>query len=492
MATISFPTSPADALKRSDQLLLLAPARLLKKEWLSRVLPAPLVRRALGIARDLRPGAMGQIAESLDDAAPRRLVVASLPDELSRHNSPTRQEAIAACTRRAALRGRPAVIAAVDDPAHAVAAAIGICRSFPLYDRRTGRDDGKARGVAVVLADGRGNAVPLDAEGTALVEGSRWAARLVDTPPAELNTADFVREARTWLRGVRGLRVQVLAGAALERAGLDGIASVGQAARVGPRLLILEWRPPRAKRTVALVGKGIVYDTGGLSLKPTASMSGMKGDMAGAAAVAGAMKAIAAGGSAVRVIALCALAENAIGPGSYRNDDILTLHSGHTVEINNTDAEGRLLLGDAVSFAARKYQPDAIFDIATLTGAQLVATGIRHAAVVSNRRGLEEMAVTVGQECGDLVFPLPFAPEFFQSEFKSAVADMKNSVGNRSNAQSSCAAQFVYSHIDDLDVPWMHFDIAGPAFRDERGTGFGVSLLAGCVRALNGAALAAR
>jgi probable aminopeptidase NPEPL1 len=154
----------------------------------------------------------------------------------------------------------------------------------------------------------------------------------------------------------------------------------------------------------------------------------------------GATLALAAGKAKEAVVCAAALAENAIGPGAYRPDDILTMHSGHTVEINNTDAEGRLVLGDAVSYLARNYDLDAVIDAATLTGAQAIATGLRHAAVVSNREGLEKLAVRVGRETGDLTFPLPFAPEFFQDEFASKVADMKNSVANRRNAQSSCAA----------------------------------------------------
>ncbi len=119
----------------------------------------------------------------------------------------------------------------------------------------------------------------------------------------------------------------------------------------------------------------------------------------------------------------------------------------------------------------------------------MIATGIRHAAVVSNREGLEKLAVRVGRETGDLTLPLPFAPEFFQDEFESKVADMKNSVANRMNAQSSCAAQFIYAHIEDLDQPWLHVDLAGPAFRDDRATGYGVALLAGSCAGLSKEAL---
>ena len=235
---------------------------------------------------------------------------------------------------------------------------------------------------------------------------------------------------------------------------------------------------------MALVGKGVTFDTGGLHLKGRGSMEGMKCDMGGAAAVFGAFRVLADSGVPMQVSLLLCLAENAIGPASYKPDDILTLHSGKTVEINNTDAEGRLLLADGLSWAARSLGATVLFNAATLTGAQLVATGANHAAVVSNDADLEELLVEAGRASGDLVHPLPFAPEFYQAEFKSPVADMRNSVKNRANAQSSCAAQFLWSHIDDTDVRWGHVDLAGPAWQGDRGTGYGVSLLTEAVRRL--------
>jgi probable aminopeptidase NPEPL1 len=225
------------------------------------------------------------------------------------------------------------------------------------------------------------------------------------------------------------------------------------------------------------VGKGVVFDTGGLNLKIRGGMASMKLDMGGAAAAVGAFKVLASTGFKDRLYCVAPLAENAIGPDAYHPGDVITMHSGHTVEINNTDAEGRLLIGDGVSYAARKLKADVVIDAATLTGAQLTSTGARHAAVMTNRHELEEAAVEAGRLSGDLVHPLIFAPEFFMSEFESTVADMRNSVRNRANAQASAAGQFIYNHIDDLDVPWLHVDLAGPAWRFERGTGFGVALL---------------
>ena len=317
-----------------------------------------------------------------------------------------------------------------------------------------------------------------------VVERARWAALLVDTPTAEMTTADFEKAVKKAARGLEHVRIKTVVGPALLEKKLGGTHAVGRTAVVAPRMVLIEYRPPRAKRHLGLVGKGVVYDTGGLSLKSSTGMPHMKADMGGAAATAGAALALIEAKARIKVTCAVPLAENAIGPKAYRPDDIITMHSGKTVEINNTDAEGRLLLGDGVSYVGRRYDVDALIDAATLTGAQLVATGVNHAAVVSNRETFEQMAIRVGREVGDLTAPLPFVPEIYQDEFRSKVADMKNSVANRMNAQSSCAAQFVYSHIEDLDIPWLHVDLAGPAFREDRATGYGVALLTGIARAL--------
>jgi probable aminopeptidase NPEPL1 len=415
------------------------------------------------------------------------VVLGVLPDRVSRHNAPSRAEHAAALAQGAELAARGgAVVACAEDDDHALPLAAAVARTLPEFTRAASatKRSARAASVAFVAADPRGRPVALAKADQDVVACMRLAARWVDTPPQEMDTAVFEKEARHAARSIPHLKVRSIVGPALLEEGLGGIHGVGRAATVAPRLLLLSYDPPRARRRIALVGKGVVYDTGGLALKPRDGMAGMKADMGGAAAVVAATIALAAGRHPDAVLAAAPLAENAIGPGAYRNDDVLTLHSGKTVEINNTDAEGRLLLADAVSWVARTKKPDVVVDAATLTGAQLVATGVRHAAVVSNRAGLEARAVAAGLQSGDLTFPLPFAPEFFQDEFKSKVADMKNSVANRANAQSSCAAQFVHAHIEDLDLPWLHVDLAGPAFRDERATGYGVLLLVTLLRTL--------
>jgi probable aminopeptidase NPEPL1 len=269
---------------------------------------------------------------------------------------------------------------------------------------------------------------------------------------------------------------------------LRGIHAVGRQAVSAPRMVIATFEPPRSGRRkprhVALVGKGVTFDTGGLHIKARGMMETMKCDMGGAAAMLGAFRVLAGAGCPHRLSLILCMAENAIGPAAYKPDDIVKLHSGRTVEINNTDAEGRLLLADGVSYAARELGADTIFDAATLTGAQLVATGTTHAVIVSNDEALERLVVDAGRRSGDLVHPLPFAPEFYKSEFKSAVADMCNSVHNRMNAPSACAAEFVHWHIEDRKVQWCHVDLAGPAFPKDRASGFGVALVALAVLAL--------
>ena len=341
------------------------------------------------------------------------------------------------------------------------------------------KKDAKKTSFTVGAMNAKGEFVKASKEVKATSEGVAWAAQMVDMAPSDLNPKAFSAEIKKLFKSNKAVSVKEISGTALPKANLNGIWGVGKAAVELPRMLILDYKPAKASKEVfALVGKGLTYDTGGLSLKISGNMVGMKADMGGAAAVVGAFYKLVNSGSKKRVICCVGLAENAIGPEAQKPDDVVKMHSGKTVEINNTDAEGRLVLADCMSYVTRKYKPELIMDAATLTGAQLVATGLLHGAIVTNRDKIEKLADKMGKESGDLVNPLPFAPEFFQDEFKSNVADMKNSVRNRMNAQSSCAAQFIYSHVDDIDPNWMHLDLAGPASTMAcLGTGYGVDLL---------------
>lgn len=422
---------------------------------------------------------MGKVDRTLTLDNPEQLHVGVLPDAVSRHNAPSRAEAI----RRAVLAGNSgsgklAIVVVLDKAAHALAASNAVARALPTFTLKS--KSNVDRKIALVLVDTKGNPITVDASIQATVHASRAAAQWVDTPPDMLNPASFAAQAKQFLKGVAGVRIKEIVGQKLVDQGMMGIYSVGRAATEAPRLLIASYSPGRGgakAKHVALVGKGICFDAGGLNLKATGSISGMKMDMGGGAAMLGAFKALAQQKCPHKVTLLLCLAENAIDAGSYRPDDVLTLHSGKTVEINNTDAEGRLLLADGVSYAARNLGADVILNAATLTGAQMISTGVLHAAVVSNKESLEKSAVKVGLACGDLTHPLVFAPEIFCAEFPSKVADMTNSVSSRMNAQSSCAAQFVYAQIEDQDVDWLHIDLAGPAMIQGRGSGYGVALV---------------
>jgi len=301
-------------------------------------------------------------------------------------------------------------------------------------------------------------------------------------PPAELNPKTYSSAIRQRFKEIAGVKIQEFVGKRLLEEGFGGAHAVGRTAPAEPRIVIATYGSASADHTVVLCGKGVTYDTGGLNLKIQGHMSDMKCDMGGSAAVLGAFEVLATSKIKARVICIVGLVENSIGPDSYRPDDVLTMHSGKTVEINNTDAEGRLVLADCLSYTVRKFKPQLAIDAATLTGAQLVATGNSYCGFVTNSDKIEKLGYEAGKRSGDLVCSLPFAPEFFQKEFESEVADMRNSVANRMNAQSSCAAQFVYSHIEDVAKHWAHIDLAGPAFIGSRGTGYGVGLMAEMVR----------
>merc|ERR1712037_962367 len=269
-------------------------------------------------------------------------------------------------------------------------------------------------------------------------EAIQLTARLVDAPCNEMHTDAFTEEAVQVAREL-GIRPTIIRGEELRDRGFGGIWGVGKASVHPPALVVLSHTPPTSKQAIAWVGKGIVYDTGGLSIKGKTAMPGMKRDCGGAAGILGAFKVAVANGFSDTLHAVLCLAENSVGPEATRPDDVHTMYSGKTVEINNTDAEGRLVLADGVAYAAR---------------------------------------VRAGSLSGDLCFPSVYCPEFHFPEFTSAVADMKNSVADRNNGQPSCAGLFIHAHLGfDWTGVWMHVDMAAPSYVGERATGYGVSLL---------------
>ena len=437
------------------------------------------------LADEVQPGRSGGPARSLlPGDKPSKLTLIALHDEISRHLSPARTQEICEHLRGAigSAEGQVGVLLAVDDPHYATGAAMGVARAMPLYQRKTAEK--KEADVKAVVLSRQGwlaDVAPLNDAAAAL----RLAQRLVDMPAAELDCATFEAEARAATADLAHVTVDSIVGDDLLDAGLRGLHAVGRTAPVPPRIVVMDYNPPGAADTIALVGKGLVYDTGGLSLKIVGDrMLTMKCDMGGAAAVLGAFIVLARLGGANRIVAVLSMAENAIGSTAYRPDDVIEMHSGKTVEINNTDAEGRLALADAASYVARMYSPSLLIDAATLTGAQLMATGKGHAGICASDGELEQLAIEAGLRSGDHCLAMLWSPELLRAEFKSKVADMRNSVADRMNASSAAAGLFVYSHIEDLDLRFLHVDLAGPAFPDDRGTGYGVALIAEVVSSL--------
>jgi probable aminopeptidase NPEPL1 len=415
----------------------------------------------------------------------QRVTLIAIPTLASRMNSPSRPDALSAALKKlGSLEGRCLIILcpkSIEDRSPLISA---VARSYPLFSLKSGP---LADVIELTVCNGDAlederregpNSEEID-HLDALIKGVQHAAMWVDLPPEQLHVPQMIDYARE-IAVRSNAEIDIFEGDSLMQMGMGGLWSVGRAALHPPALVVLQGpkSAPDAPQMV-WVGKGIMYDTGGLSLKPKTGMAGMKMDMGGAAAVLAAFEVAAAHGDHTDLCAVLCLAENAIGHRAIRNDDIITLYSEKTVEINNTDAEGRLVLGDGVAYAVKHLLPEVIVDMATLTGAQLVATGRRHAAIICNDDTLESTAVLLGRQTGDLVHPLLYCPELLKSEFKSEVADMKNSVRDRMNAQSSCAGHFVESHLGEYKGRWLHVDIAGPAFLSERGTGFGVGLLCG-------------
>jgi leucyl aminopeptidase len=316
--------------------------------------------------------------------------------------------------------------------------------------------------------------------GRAVGEAVRIARDLVNQPGGTLTPTAFATRAEE-LADLRGFGVEVLDRDDIEDEKLGGLLGVNRGSEEEPRFVKLSWDPGgKARGTVALVGKGITFDSGGLSLKTTDSMMGMKGDMAGAAAVLATFSALDAVQPPVRVLGYLPLTDNMPGGDATRVGDVLRIRNGTTVEVLNTDAEGRLVLADALSLASED-EPDAIVDLATLTGACMVALGTKTAGLMGNHDGFVDQARAAAAAEGEPVWPLPL-PADMRKEIDSDVADIKNVTSNRWGGALS-AGLFLQEFVAE-GIPWAHLDIAGPAYADEDdgetrkgGTGFGVRTL---------------
>ena len=313
-----------------------------------------------------------------------------------------------------------------------------------------------------------------------VTDGVNVARQLVNDPPNKLGPVEFAKEAQKLKK--LGMKVQVLGVAEMTKLGMGALLGVSQGSATNrqARMAIMQWDGgKKGEKPLAFVGKGVVFDTGGISLKPGGGMEDMKGDMGGAAAVTGLMHALAARKAKVNAVGIIGLVENMPDANAQRPGDIVTSMSGQTIEIINTDAEGRLVLADALWYCQKRFKPQFMINLATLTGAILVALGKEHAGIFSNNDELADNLFKAGQITDEKVWRLPVS-DAYDKIIDSKNADMKNSGGRY--AGSITAAQFLQRFVND--VPWVHIDVAGMAmgsktneYNQSWGSGYGVRLL---------------
>ena len=317
--------------------------------------------------------------------------------------------------------------------------------------------------------------------GRILSEGTNYARDLINTPSNEKRPPALADIARAMARR-EGLKCRVLDEKQMARQKMGAILSVGQGSTEPPRMVVLEYRPQgaRSRKPIAFVGKGVTFDTGGISIKPSGGLELMTTDMSGAAAVLGAMLAVARLKPRVPVIGVAGLAENMVDGDATRPGDIVRSMKGTTIEIHNTDAEGRLVLADALHYTREKYDPQCMIDLATLTGACMVALGQKVTGMYGTHDELIERVRDLGERTGDRVWHMPLFPEYGEA-MKGKIADMCNISGARWGGANTAAA--FLQHFAD-ETPWVHLDIAGPShtgkdepYRPEGGTGVGVRIL---------------
>ena len=391
---------------------------------------------------------LGPVADAYDDEAVRRATGAAV-------------RALAGTVKAAVTLPRLGALRPV-----AEGAALGAYAFTSFRSSATAGDVKAPVGEVVLVVDSaRDRAAKAELRRAEVVARAVHLARdLVNTPPSHLHPVELAAAAQSAAKAA-GVAVEVLDEKALAKGRFGGILGVGQGSANPPRLVHLSYRGGGPK--VALVGKGITFDSGGLSLKPPTAMEEMKSDMGGAAAVVAAVAAVAELGLAVDVEAWVPMAENMPSGTAIRPSDVLTMYGGTRIEVNNTDAEGRLVLADAIARASED-SPEVILDAATLTGAQLVALGARTAAVMGNDDALRTAVVDAAGRAGEAVWPMPLPPEL-RKGLDSEVADMQNT-GPREGGMLT--AGLFLQHFVGEGVRWAHLDIAGPAFNSGEPYGY--------------------
>jgi leucyl aminopeptidase len=432
-----------------------------------------------------RLGFTGKPGEICEPAAAPRMVLVGLGAAPARHAV---ERAGAAVVAR--LHDAPQLLLEAGDEIGAEAIAwfaAGIALGAWRFDAHRSRDIAPGPRSLTIVTRHREAARAAWARQDAAVRGCLFARDLVSEPANHLTTRSFAKR----LEGLAefGIHVDVLGRKRLARMGFGALLAVGRGAATPPRLAVLRWRGRFAAPPVVFVGKGLVFDTGGISIKPAQGMEAMRADMAGAAACAGAMLTLALRGSPCPAVAVLALAENATGAESYRPSDVIRTASGRTVEVVDTDAEGRLVLADALHHAAG-MQPRAMIDLATLTGAIVAALGHHRAGLFGNDPALMAALAAAGDAVGEKLWPMPIAAAH-RADLDSDIADLRQCVPS-ARGEGGWAARFIPDACHAAaflrefagDAPWAHLDIAGVdtaeaphALGPAGATGFGVRLL---------------
>ncbi len=376
---------------------------------------------------------------------------------------------------------RVAVVAPDANQGQLAAAAFGAKigqYSFDKYKSKAKPAEGE---LAFIAQDAEAARSVFDARRRHLAEAVIWARNMQSEPANVLYPEEFVRRARAEFRGVRNISISVLDVAAMDRMGMGAILGVGRGSVRPPRMMIIEYKGADGQEApIVFAGKGITFDTGGISLKRNDGMWAMKSDMTGAAVVTAATFALAKSGAPVNIVAIAALAENMPAGNALRPGDVLRTMSGKTVEIMSTDAEGRLVLSDAVWYAQERFAPRLLVDVATLTGSVGRALGDEYAGLFARDDAIAEQMLAVGEAAGEDLWRLPLHPNH-DKQIKSVIADIKNA--NTGAPGASTGAAFIGSFIKE-ETPWAHLDIAGVDWQTEAtptvpkgASGFGVRLL---------------
>jgi leucyl aminopeptidase len=377
------------------------------------------------------------------------------------------------------------------DPAQMAAhLAIGLklkSYHFGKYKAQNETDKEKDRlSKVVITTNDQTDAAKLFKAADAVSEGVFLARDLVNEPPNTLYPESYVERLKDELKPL-GVEIEVLDEKKMTKLGMGALLAVGQGSIRESRLVIMRWNGAKkkgknARAPIAFVGKGVTFDTGGISIKPSAEMDLMKMDMGGSAAVVGLMKALAARQAKANVIGIIGLVENMPSDRAYRPGDIITSLSGKTIEVLNTDAEGRLVLADALTYVQEKHKPEVIVDLATLTGAIMVALGFEYCGAFANHDDLWDELKAASEETGEKFWRMPL-DEAYKKEMESEVADLKN-LGSLGRYGGACSAAGFLEHFIQDDVRWAHIDIAGTAWwktdkptTPKGGTGFPVRAL---------------